>query len=82
MKIYLSSQKLGDYSDKLIELVGNNKNAVVIANALDDKPIAHRLNRVKREFEMLQSIGLNPKELDLRKYFGRGSDLENVLQDV
>lgn len=82
MKLYLSSQKLGNFSDKLVELVGNNKNAVVIANALDDKPIAHRLNRVKREFDMLQSIGLNPKELDLRKYFDRGSDLQKALQDV
>lgn len=80
MKLYLSSQRLGKHSNKLLELIGNNKNVVVVANAIDDKPIVHRKNRVKREIKMLNELGLNAEELDLRKYFGRGQELKEYLE--
>jgi len=64
MKLYLSSQKLGNYTEKLLELIGNNKKVAIIANALDDKPDDYRKDRVNKEVEMLKSIGLEPEELD------------------
>ena len=80
MKLYLSSQKLGNYTEKILELVGNNKNIVVIANALDDKEEEYRQGRLKKEFDMLRNIGLNPVELDLRKYFGKEEELMVLLK--
>ena len=80
MKLYLSSQKLGDHSDKLLELVGKNKNVVVIANALDDKNEKHRKDRVKKEIAMLKELGLQPEELDLRNYFNRGKQLSEYIK--
>ena len=35
MKLYLSSYKVGEKSQKLFEMFGNNKNVAVIANAMD-----------------------------------------------
>src|SRR3989344_882968 len=38
MRLYLSSFKIGNHPEKLVELTGSSKNAVVILNALDYKP--------------------------------------------
>lgn len=81
MKLYLSSQKIGNFPDKLINLLGNNKNVVVIANALDDKTPEYRSLRVKKEIEMLKGIGLNPIELDLRNYFGNSNGLKEFVSN-
>lgn len=80
MKLYLSSQRLGNHSNKILELVGENKNVVVIANALDDKSQKHRDDRVNKEKIMLKSIGLNPEELDLRNFFGKGRELGEYIK--
>lgn len=81
MKLYLSSQKLGNYPDKLLKLIGDNKKVVVIANALDDKDLKYRRERVKREFDLLKTIGLIPVELDLRKYFYDSKGLRDFVKD-
>ena len=80
MKLYLSSQKLGLFPNMLKNLVGDNLNVVVIANALDDQTEEYRNDRVKKEFQMLKLVGLNPEELDLRDYFGKGEQLRKYLK--
>lgn len=80
MKLYISSQKLGRRTDLLVDLVGDNKNVVVIANALDDKSISHRKNRVNQEKELMKSIGFAPEELDLRQYINKQKELELLLK--
>lgn len=81
MKLYLSSQKLGNRTDLLLKLVENNKNVLVIANAIDDKELEYRNDRVNKEINLLKSIGLYPKELDLRKYYYKNSkkELKKIL---
>ena len=79
MKLYLSSQKLGNSPTHLLKLLKNN-NTVIVANALDDKPKAHRDNRVENEIQTLKSIGLNPEELDLRNYFSNPEKLSKYLK--
>lgn len=79
MKLYLSSQKLGNNVLELVELCWENKNVAVIANALDDKPNDYRTWRVKMEIEMLKSIWFEPEELDLKKYFGNPKALQDYL---
>ncbi len=79
MKLYLSSQKFGNYVEQLILLCGENKNVVVIANGLDDKPDGYRKNRIEVEVENLKSIGFIPEELDLRNYFNNSEGLRVFL---
>lgn len=80
MKLYLSSQKIGNYPKKLIDLLGDNRQVVVIANALDDKSIEHRQSRLEQEFKMLREIGLDPVELDLRRYFESSIGLRKFVE--
>jgi dipeptidase E len=77
MRLYLSSFRLGDTSDKLVRLVGNNKRVAVIANACDFRDEGLRNDRVEREFSDLQSIGLEPIEIDLRDYFDNPVNTED-----
>lgn len=81
MKLYLSSQKLGNYHQKLLDLLGENKNVAIVANALDDKTPEHRKIRVNKEFDLMKSIGLNPFELDLRDYFANPDKLKEFIED-
>ena len=82
MKLYLSSYRLGDYTDKLKELVGKpNAKVAVCVNALDSTPDEVRNGVVlKREIEDMQSLGFAPEELDLREYFGKPSIVEKLQQ--
>jgi dipeptidase E len=82
MKLYLSSYRLGDYTDKLEELVGKpNAKVAVCVNALDSTPDEVRNGVVlKREIEDMQSLGFAPEELDLREYFGKPSIVEKLQQ--
>ncbi len=79
MKLYLSSQKMGNEIPQLLSLCGQNKNVAVIANALDHMPDCHREWRVKIEIENLKSIWLIPEELDLRHYFNNQEGLWKFL---
>lgn len=69
MKLFLSSFRLGDDPQKLSDLFLRNKKVAVIANAVDHATDAERDERVTYEMNALRSIGLEPEELDLRKYF-------------
>lgn len=80
MRLYLSSQHLGNPCDMLYELVGENKQVAVIANAIDDKPKDFRKDRVQREIIMLGQIGLSAEDLDLRNYFGDPSELDYYIR--
>lgn len=79
MKLYLSSQKLGNNIQQLIKLCGENKDIAIIANGLDDMPDEYRRWRVQMEIESMKSIWFNPTELDLRKYFNNQEGLKNFL---
>lgn len=79
MRLYLSSFKIGNQPQRLVELVGPSKNAVVILNALDYKPES-RTKFLGSEMEMLRGLGFEVEELDLRKYFGKEKELEDLLR--
>ncbi len=80
MKLYLSSQKLGNDTEKLVSLCGENKNVAVIANGLDNKPDDHRKDRVQTEIENLRLLGFTAEELDLRDFFLNPNGLRNYLE--
>lgn len=80
MKLYLSSYKFGDNPKKLADLVGENKKIAIIPNALDVYTDAERrAQSLQHEKEGLTQIGLQPEELDLRKFFAKPDELKKVL---
>lgn len=80
MRLYLSSQRLGTAPGELVSLLRGYTRIAVIANAADDIEPAKRHSRVEREVTGLRGIGLDPKEVDLRDYFGEQSRLASVLE--
>ena len=80
MKLYLSSYKLGENPKKLVDLVGTNKRAAVIPNALDfSTEIERRNSRVQSEIDDLKQLGFQAEEVDLRNYFGKPDELNRTL---
>lgn len=83
MKFYLSSFKIGNEEQKLIDLTKNgNKKVAYINNALD---FATDLERKKKSDEMdvfdLQTIGFTVDILDLNKYFHKSEELKEKLNE-
>lgn len=82
MKFYLSSYKLGNNPQALADLVGKNKRIAIIPNSRDvDTDMARREARIQNEKDELSKIGLNPQELDLRKYFEKEEELGKILAE-
>jgi len=81
MKLYLSSYRLGDDPEKLIELFSDNKNIAVIANAMDFVDDAQRKEKAKHSMIELKNLGLLPEEIDLRAYFGKQKELSEKLNN-
>ncbi len=82
MKLYLSSYRLGNNPELLVDLVGNNKKVAVIPNALDFlTDIKQRNEGVQREINDLKKLGLKPEEVDLRNYFGKPQELGKKLSE-
>ncbi|MDA9129439.1 peptidase E [Candidatus Gracilibacteria bacterium] len=82
MKKYLSSYKLGDNPEKLVELFGENKKIAFIANTCDmysDKN--EKDERESSDISDLRKIGLDIEYLDLKNYFGKKTKLRNKLQE-
>ena len=68
--MYLSSFRMGDHPDRLVELAGGPGPAAVIANAMDWAPDDVRRQCVELELAALAGLGMEAEELDLRDYFG------------
>lgn len=81
MRLYLSSYKLGNKPEEMLPLIGNNKKTAIIANAQDFKPAESRTERIQQEIESLNTMGLQPEELDLRDYFGKTVELSEALKN-
>ncbi len=82
MKLYLSSFLLGNHPEKLLELAGNGKRAVLILNALDNSKPESREKYKLSQTEGLQQLGFDVMELDLRNYFGKPDDLKEHLSQM
>jgi len=82
MKLYLSSLRVGNQPEKLVAMLGNNKNIAVIANAMDylNDP-TERKQRVEQSINEMTGIGLDAEEVDLRIFFGKNKDLASCLNE-
>lgn len=82
MRLYLSSQGLGNHADQLLQMVGENKKTLLIDNAKDYLPVGERAEHVQRKKQELEQVGLEVEELDLRDYFENDKGLAEKLKDV
>jgi len=82
MKMYLSSYRLGDKPQELVNLVGENKKVAVIQNAMDIpiEPEAKKAG-IQREIDDLKGLGFVPKVVDLKEYFGRPEELKKKMDE-
>jgi dipeptidase E len=81
MKLYLSSNRLGNKIDELKKMVLEPKRIAVITNAKDYAPIELRSEKLKSNFAELKAIGFDPIEVDLRKYFNQKDKLLDDLKN-
>ncbi len=82
MRLYLSSYRLGDHSEKLKELVGKpNAKVGVSVNACDNSDFEGRNGvMLARELKDMESLGFEAEELDLRNYFGKEGLIEKLQE--
>lgn len=84
MRLYLSSYRLGNYPEKLLEISGQGRVAIV-GNALDFIP-----DKARRKYEAeiydpraeFVALGMQVQDLDLRLYFGNPQELRNALRSI
>lgn len=81
MRLFLSSQELGNYADVAVELAGSNLKAAYIKNSQDDLPAEQRNFSTPQRKELYEQLGFEFEEVDLRDYFGKATELEAKLQD-
>ena len=70
MRMYLSSFRMGEHPERLVELLDPAGPAAVIANAIDQAEPEERVEGVQRELDALAELGIDAEDLDLRDYFG------------
>jgi dipeptidase E len=82
VRAYLSSFRIGDRPQELLRLLRGRTRTALVVNADDYKDEAARIASLEREVNELRGLGLEPFEVDLRDYFGRGENLHEVLSSV
>jgi dipeptidase E len=82
VRLYLSSFRVGNRPERLLELLRGGTRTVVITNADDYKDAAYRATSVERELNDLRLLGLEPVELDLRRFFDRQEALRPLLEET
>ena len=78
MRMYLSSFKLGNQPEEFQRLVGPDRRAAIIMNALDNFP-DQRARWLDGQTRALGNLGFSVAELDLRLHFGRSGDLRALI---
>ena len=79
MRLFLASNGLGNYSEKLSELVGENHKVLVISNARDHRETEDRKTIVEHDLKLIKDCGLEPLELDLRNYINKPAELRAYI---
>ena len=80
MRLYLSSFRMGNRPDELLNLLGDGRRTAVIMNAADASLPERRAVGLADEFARLRDVGLDPVELDLRDYFGQSNAAKEALK--
>jgi dipeptidase E len=81
MRLYLSSFRNGDHTERLLGLRRTERPLAVVVNAVDVVDAETRRDAVAGEFERVGSIGLTCQEVDLRDHVGDAAGLETRLRE-
>lgn len=81
MKLFLASNHLGNFGFKLSDMIGDNRKTLAIFNARDYKTKEERAISVQRTLADLSAINLEPKELNLKRYFNKPDELKKYIDD-
>jgi dipeptidase E len=81
MKLYLSSFRLGDRADVLMEMAAGRVLGVV-PNALDHVAEETRATWHAGALAEVRALGIGAETLDLQDYFGRTDALERRLREI
>lgn len=79
MRLFLSSQDLGDFGDVAVKMAGSNNKLAYIKNSQDDLPAEQRNFTTPERKRRFESLGFDFEELDLRDYFGKSDELRDKL---
>lgn len=79
MKLFLSSENLGNYPGIFINMFGQDKRLALIENAKDYLTNQERRLAVREHLIQFQSLGFDCDEIDLRKYFSNSDDLKSLV---
>jgi dipeptidase E len=82
MRLFLSSQDLGNHADTAARMAGDNKTAALIRNAGDEKSAKERDYNTPEKIRMFEAAGFQVTEFDLRKYFGKQDELARDLASI
>lgn len=83
MKLYLSSYKIGDKPEILVEWIKKHgNNILLIANSRDNYSNENKQSRIEVDRMELEKLGFTVKLLDLRDYFDKNNKLEKVFTKV
>jgi len=80
MRLYLSSFRFGDHTDKLHGLLKGGTSVALIGNSMDFLQGQARSDSIRQEMERLKGIGFDPTEVDLRNYFDNPEGLKQELE--
>ena len=81
MRLFLSSENLGNYPEVFLKMVGKNKKLAITENAKDDWSPSDRKEKTEEHLKQLTAQGFGAEEIDLREYFGKPKELEEKLQE-
>jgi dipeptidase E len=85
MRLFLSSFRMSDRFDRLLQMAGPGARCAVISNAVDFIPPDARRAYLQRIFDPVAHFrdhGVEAYDLDLRDYFWNPAGLEAALADV
>ena len=82
MRLFLSSENVGNYADRLLALAGNNKKLIYIPNARDDWGQSESAAKTMAHKKQFEDLGFEFTEVNLRDYFGKSAGLAKKLKDV
>lgn len=82
MRLFLSSQDLGNHPEVAFKMCGAEKRVACILNAADDVSLEERADKLARKKTMFEEAGFSFEELDLREYFGKQAELAAKLKNI
>ena len=82
MRLYLSSFRLGNAPEKLVEMMGTSKTALIINNAVDYSSDSETRIKDRQEIDLLAGLGIDAQPMDLLDYRDNPDDLRRILSSV